>query len=131
MSPSAIAASALEQVGTPFRLYGRSPSLALDCVGLAIHAVGYLGNEQRYHLKGDYREVICSYLDKSNLLKLDGGAVPYDGDLALVGCAPRQQHLMVRAKGGWVHAHAGLGRVVHTPGDSPWPIIAIWRASGE
>jgi hypothetical protein len=38
---------------------------------------------------------------------------------------------MVRADNGWVHAHAGLGRVVHMPGMSPWPLINLWRLAGE
>ena len=29
---------------------------------------------------------------------------------------------------GFVHAHAGLRRVVEMPGESPWPIIGWWRA---
>jgi hypothetical protein len=38
---------------------------------------------------------------------------------------------MVHADNGWVHAHAGLRRVVHMPGPSPWPIIALWRFCGD
>lgn len=38
-----------------------------------------------------------------------------------------QLHLMIGTRDGIVHAHAGLGRVVLTPGPSPWPLLGAWR----
>ncbi len=48
--------------------------------------------------------------------------------LALVRPGPLQLHLMIGTGAGFVHAHAGLGRVVEMPGVSPWPVIGWWRA---
>jgi lipoprotein Spr len=50
------------------------------------------------------------------------------GDLALVRPGPLQLHLMILVPGGFVHAHAGLRRVVEMPGASPWPVMGWWRA---
>jgi hypothetical protein len=60
------------------------------------------------------------------------GLVPADrerpGDILLADSGPLQVHLMIRARCGLVHAHAGLGRVVLMPCPSPWPVRGIWRA---
>ena len=70
----------------------------------------------------------------AGLFRLDGQTVaappaaPSDpGDLALVRPGPLQLHLMIGTGAGFVHAHAGLGRVVETPGLSPWPVLGWWR----
>ena len=39
---------ALAQIGTPFRLHGRTAGVALDCVGLAAHAVAIPNPPNRY-----------------------------------------------------------------------------------
>ena len=62
---------------------------------------------------------------------LSEAATAQGGDLALVRPGPLQLHLMIVTPGGHVHAHAGLGRVVETPGASPWPVIGHWRAEQE
>ena len=49
------------------------------------------------------------------------------GDLLLLAVAADQLHLAVRTDDGFVHADARLRRVVHTPGDPPWPLIAVYR----
>jgi hypothetical protein len=36
-------------------------------------------------------------------------------------------HLGVRTDQGFVHAHAGIGRVVETPGAPEWPVLAVYR----
>ena len=53
---------------------------------------------------------------------------PAAGDLVLLKSGPAQCHLAVMTAAGFVHAHAGVGRVVETPGPSPWPVLAIWEA---
>lgn len=53
------------------------------------------------------------------------------GDILAVRTAPRQLHLMIAADGGFIHAHAGLRRVVLTPAPSPWPVIGQWRFIGD
>lgn len=118
-------------IGVPFRLHGRSEA-GLDCVGLAAVALG--------------REAPCAYgLRSGDVARAEGWlraaglqlvtfARPGDlalvrpGDLALVRSGPLQLHLMIGTGAGFVHAHAGLGRVVEMPGVSPWPVIGWWRA---
>jgi cell wall-associated NlpC family hydrolase len=130
MTPDQIAARALQQIGTPFRLFGRTPEVALDCVGLVSLATG-ISDDWRYALKGDYRQMVSCALEQNGICECTAVAAPENGDIALVQCASRQQHLMIRANDGWVHAHAGLGRVVHTPGNSPWPIVTLWRVKWQ
>ena len=126
-----IAAHAMSQIGTPFRLHGRIPGVALDCVGLAAFAIGAKDVPRTYSLKGVKCDYILSYMDSIGLLSLVPAARICDGDVAIVACSPRQFHLMIRAADGWVHSHAGLRSVVHTPGASPWPIVAMRRMIGD
>ena len=54
------------------------------------------------------------------------------GDLLLVNPGPAQVHLLVFAgTRGFIHAHAGLGRVVRTPAPCPWSIAIIWRLAAD
>jgi murein DD-endopeptidase / murein LD-carboxypeptidase len=131
MAGDTAAARALQQVGTPFRVHGRQPRLALDCVGLAAYALQLRDVPSDYSLKGSYLDTINSCLQSVAATRISTAFTPRNGDVALVQCAPRQHHLMIQAAYGWVHAHAGLRRVVHMPGASPWPIIALWRICGE
>jgi len=41
---------------------------------------------------------------------------------------PAQIHLAIAAEGGgWIHAHAGLRRVVHQTELPPGPVLGQWR----
>jgi murein DD-endopeptidase / murein LD-carboxypeptidase len=127
----AIAARAMTQIGTPFRLHGRTPGVALDCVGLAAYAIGAGKVVRGYSLKGMKLNFILSYMDSIGLHSLARSTRICDGDIAIAACSPQQFHLMVRAANGWVHSHAGLRKVVHTPGITPWPIVAMRRMIGD
>lgn len=48
------------------------------------------------------------------------------GDLLLVESGPGQLHAVILTEEGYLHAHAGLRRVVETPGPVPWPILSAW-----
>jgi murein DD-endopeptidase / murein LD-carboxypeptidase len=126
-----IAARALAQIGTPFRHFGRTPHVALDCVGLPLLAIGSDDKGWRYSLKGDYCDTISAYFVTNGFIPANSMEPAAAGDIALVRCGPTNQHLMIRAREGWVHAHAGLCRVVHMPGQSAWPLMALWRLAGE
>ncbi|MFM2409235.1 MAG: hypothetical protein RL481_63 [Pseudomonadota bacterium] len=130
MTGSDVAARALSQLGTPFRLHGRQANVALDCVGLAAHAFDVREFPNDYGLKGDLSDLHFSYLEQVGLRRISLDAKPIGGDLAIVAPSICQLHLMIHASDGWVHGHAGLRRVVHTPGQSPWPILALWRMKG-
>ena len=119
---SAIAAAAVAAVGTRFRLHGRGAE-GLDCVGLvalALRAGGYAGAvPSGYSLRGgDW-----GLLDR--LLVRVVEAEP--GDVLLMAVGSGQIHLGIRTAGGFVHADAGLRRVVERPGMPPWPLIGVWR----
>lgn len=116
--------AALGAVGARFRLHGREPATGLDCVGLAalaMRAGGYEGEVPTgYALRGgDPVAVLDAWLARA-----DGRVV---GDLLLFRPGPGQAHLAVRTARGFVHADAGLRRVVERPGKDPWPLMAAWR----
>jgi len=52
---------------------------------------------------------------------------PAPGDVLLMAAGPGQVHVGIRTATGFVHADAGLRRVVERPGMPPWPVIGVWR----
>lgn len=119
---SAISDAAVAAVGTRFRLHGRGAD-GLDCVGLvalALRAGGYGGAVPTgYSLRGgDW-----SLLDRVLVRVVE--AEP--GDVLLMAAGPGQIHFGIRTVAGFVHADAGLRRVVERPGMPPWPILGVWR----
>jgi len=122
MSGEGIVAAARALVGAPFRLHGRSRD-GIDCVGLAAVATGR-EPPCAYGLRSGDAARAERWLREAGLRAVAGGAA---GDVALVRPGPMQLHLMIATGTGFVHAHAGLGRVVETPGPSPWPVLGWWR----
>lgn len=118
---------ALTLVGTPFRPQGRNPTDGLDCVGLCLSAYRIPAEAIRrdYRLRGDHRqEVLAALLPWfRRITRRERRA----GDLLLLAVAPDQLHLAIQTKHGFVHADAGLRRVVETPGEPEWPMIAAYR----
>jgi hypothetical protein len=49
------------------------------------------------------------------------------GDVMLMSLGPQRMHLGVRTDAGFVHAHAGIRRVVETPGVPEWRLVAAYR----
>lgn len=119
----ALAAQAL--VGVRFRLHGRDPAAGLDCVGLvaaALQAVAPAG----YGLRNRDISGPMAYATTAGLTETSGDIAP--GDVLLVRCGAVQHHLLIAGPGGgFIHAHAGLRRVVATPGPLPWPLERHWR----
>ena len=113
-------------IGTRFRLQGRSAD-GLDCVGVAIATFGVpVGDVRRdYRIRGDHeaemRAGLAAHFRRVRL------AERRPGDLILMRVAKDQVHLGVCTDGGFVHAHAGLRRVVETPGIPEWPLVAVYR----
>lgn len=130
-----IVAAARALVGVRFRLHGRCPASGMDCVGLvaaALEGGGLAGVRAAapcgYRLRGGRVEDHVAALRAAGLIPVDDER---PGDVLLVRAGVAQFHLMV-ATGigdgvGYVHAHAGLGRVVEMPGRSPWPVLGRWR----
>lgn len=123
-----VVAQARALIGVPFRLHGRSEA-GLDCVGLAALAFGRAGHRgtapDAYGLRSGDVGRIERWLAAAGLRRVAQGRA---GDLALVRPGPLHLHLMIGTDDGFVHAHAGIGRVVETPGPSPWPVLGWWRA---
>lgn len=125
-----VAAHALALVGCPFRLRGREPDTGLDCIGLAIVALRRAGlpliAPAAYGLRNRTVEAHLAFMAQPGLQPANGAARP--GDLLLVLAGPAQHHLVIAApEGNYVHAHAGLGRVVVSPAPLLWPVVAHWR----
>lgn len=127
---AALAVAAERLVGVPFRLHGRDPERGLDCVGLVAAALAATGRVVRaptgYRLRPGCIDGFLEAAERSGLIDAEGPAAP--GDVLLVRAGPAQPHLVVAASwGDFVHAHAGLGRVVLTPPPLGWPVERRWR----
>ncbi|MFZ2995091.1 peptidoglycan endopeptidase [Sphingobium sp.] len=118
-----VVARARAIVGAPFRLHGRCAVQGVDCVGLAMLALGRDGPDA-YGLRMRDVARAAGWLRAAGLRAVE---VAMPGDVLLVRPGPLQLHLMICVPGGFIHAHAGLRRVVEMPGASPWPVAGCWR----
>jgi hypothetical protein len=120
------AARARALVGTRFRPQGRSED-GLDCVGVVIATFGIAADQVRrdYRLRGNDPQELRDELDRHfrRVPKTQLRA----GDVMVLVPGERQLHLAVRTPDGFVHADARIRRVVETPGEPHWPLIAIYR----
>lgn len=130
-NPAAIARMAVQLCGTDFRLHGRSVDYGLDCIGLAAQCLGAADMTcdipNGYSIRGGSAEQISEVMTLAGFTALPQSTPLCEGDIALARPSPVQWHLMIKTEGGFVHAHAGLGQVVFTPGPSQWPIEHIYR----
>lgn len=114
--------------GAPFRPQGRDPATGLDCVGLVWAAYADAGRMLRppagYPLRGWRRERIEASLGAAGFGEVDDRR---DGDVLLIALAAGQFHLGVLGPASFVHAHAGLRRVVETPFDGAIIAATRWR----
>jgi cell wall-associated NlpC family hydrolase len=122
-----LARAAAALVGVPWRLHGRDPATGLDCIGLLGAALGQDdGLPTGYPLR--LRRLAGWLPDPASLgfVPACGGAHP--GDVVLLRLGPAQHHLGIAADpSGWIHAHAGLRRVVHQPQLPAGEWIGHWR----
>lgn len=128
----AVARAAQALIGARFRLHGRDPATGLDCVGVAALALKDAGHEaappQGYALRGGDAAGWSRALDAAGLRRAGSARA---GDLMLLSTGPGQAHLAVWTGRGFVHADAGLRRVVETPGWPRWSLIGLWRAGED
>ena len=130
MSGAALARVAEALVGAPFRLHGRDPASGLDCVGLLVAALAAIGRHppapRAYGLRNRDIGSALAFVPGMGLADICGATLP--GDVLLVRAGPLQDHLLIAAAGSrFIHAHAGLRRVVATPGPLAWPLLRHWR----
>ena len=130
MTGDDLAAAALSLVGTPYRLHGRHPAVGLDCLGLfsaAVEICGISGHlPQGYGLRLTNLPAIAPYAAEMGF----AAAVPPEqpGDVVFVCPGPAQLHLLIAAGNGqYVHAHAGLRRVVVSGWTKIWQTQSLWR----
>jgi murein DD-endopeptidase / murein LD-carboxypeptidase len=121
-----VVARARGLVGVRFRAQGRDPAYGLDCLGLALAAYAIPSEAVRrdYRLRGDHkREVLAGATGFRRVSRAQRRA----GDLLLLEARAGQTHLAVWTGDGFVHADARLGKVVETPGEPGWPVVAVLR----
>lgn len=127
----ALAKAAESLIGCRFRLHGRDPETGLDCIGVLSAALTMLGRDAKFPT--GYRLRTERYADLAAVAARHG-FVPADerirpGDVLFTRPGPAQLHLLIAATRTmhFVEAHAGLGRVVMSPGPLADPILQKWR----
>lgn len=127
---SGLAAAALALVGTRFRLNGRDPGSGLDCLGVVAASLAAVGRPaplpRQFSLRCRGEPDVEALVAPTGLVPACGAVAA--GDVLLVRCSPVQLHLLVAtAPDRYVHAHAGLRRVVLGPRDPAWAVARHWR----
>jgi hypothetical protein len=126
----AFAEAAAGFIGAPFSLHGRHRATGLDCVGLVVAALKEIGREVEvptdYGLRNSSIDRFLPALGRAGFAPCDQCLA--SGDLLLVQTGPAQFHLLVAASpSGFIHAHAGLRRIVATPAPLAWPETGRWH----
>ncbi|ANY18809.1 NlpC/P60 family protein [Tsuneonella dongtanensis] len=130
MTGADVAAAAARLEGAPFRLHGRDPATGLDCVGVVVAAFAACGvrlaGPVGYGLHNSGITRWLGLAEEAGFVEASGD--PRPGDIILVRPGPGQHHLLITLPAGrFLHAHAGLRRVVVQPGPLGWPVVKRWR----
>ena len=133
---AAFAAAAEGLCGVPFRLHGRDPATGLDCVGLVAAALERCGcavvAPEGYALRALSVAPLLGFAARNGFAALDPLAPGQPGDLLLLRLSAIQAHLaIVLDHHRFVHAHAGLGKVVIGSGALPGSVYARWRLTAK
>ena len=120
-----VARRARSLVGTAYRPKGRDAD-GLDCVGVAAFALALPAAEvpPAYARRTIVPDALNAGLRACGLRPRRDVA---PGDLLVFETGLQQLHLGIATGGAFVHADAGLGRVVERPFPAPWPLAGIWR----
>ena len=129
---TAFAAAAAALGGVPFRLHGRDPATGLDCVGLVVAALERCGRRavapEGYALRALSVTPLLGFAERNGFAAAELLAPGQAGDLVLLRPSTIQAHLaVVLDDDHFVHAHAGLGKVVIGQGALPGETSARWR----
>ncbi len=125
-----IAQAALALVGGPFRLHGRDPTSGLDCLGVVAVALESASISVQlpcdYTLKNRSASRALTVARDLGLIAVEGK--PSAGDVVLLRVGTAQLHFaLCAAPLGFVHAHAGLRKVVLSPTLPEGNIVGHWR----
>jgi cell wall-associated NlpC family hydrolase len=128
MSGAALAAAAEQLLGVRFRLHGRDPGTGLDCIGVLAAALAAIGRPALlptgYALRSRTLPSLEPIVAACGFAACEGAVLP--GDVLMLRTGPCQHHLAIAVRGGFVHAHAGLRRVVIAPSLDE-PVVGRWR----
>lgn len=129
-----LASAALALIGAPYRLHGRNPATGLDCIGLLDAALRACSKASRlptgYRLRSRVVPEVSGLAGSHGFTSVAGPTAV--GDVLLVRTGPCQLHLLIAADARrFVHAHAGLRRVVCDQVPETWPILHHWRLARE
>lgn len=123
----ALAAEAL--VGARFRLHGRALATGLDCLGVLVAAFAACGRALAlptgYTLRLQEPRGMDALAEAAGLAEAEEAIEP--GDVLMLRVGPGQYHAAIAVCAGHVHAHAGLRRVVLTPGRPAGTLLRHWR----
>ncbi len=130
MTGAELARAASALCGAPFRLNGRDPERGLDCIGLLELALRRAGRNitlpRGYSLRLTNPQ---AWLPDPAACGFVLASLPFQpGDVVLLRMGHAQVHLAIAGLAGtWVHAHAGLRRVVVSPALPASEVIGHWR----
>ena len=129
-TPLRLARAAETLEGTPFRLHGRDPATGLDCIGLLGAAMARAG--QPICLPSGYPwrlRDLSRWLPSPQSCGFSvARSAVRPGDCVILQPGPAQFHLAIALRDDrWIHAHAGLRRVVISAELPAGPIAAHWR----
>lgn len=129
MTPAALAEAAEALIGTRFRLHGRNPSTGLDCIGLFAAAMAAAGPGCSVPTGYPLRMLdVARWLPDPAGFGLGDAESPFKpGDVVMLRPSVGQFHLAIAGQTGWVHAHAGLRRVVRQPNLPSGHLVHHWR----
>ena len=130
MKRARLARAAQQLVGTHFRLHGRDPQTGLDCIGLLAAAMARAGQPIAVPTGYPLRlRDLAQWLPLPADLGFALAEPPYQsGDVVMVQPGPAQFHLAIADPAlGWIHAHAGLRRVVRDAALPTGTPLHHWR----
>lgn len=130
MNGLTLAEAAAGLAGVPFRLHGRDPRHGLDCIGLFSAAMARCGVAVRVPAGYALRlSQPARWMPDPAAYGFVTAQAPYaPGDVVMLSPGPAQLHLAIRsAHAGWIHAHAGLRKVVIQPCLPQGQVLGHWR----
>ncbi len=124
-----LAKAAEALVGTRFRLHGRDPATGLDCIGLLAAAMAALGRAIAVPTGYSLRlSGLTQWLPDPATMGFTVTDTPSrPGDVVMLRLGAGQFHLAIAGNQCWVHAHAGLRRVVRQPDLPSGELLHHWR----
>ncbi|MCC6926109.1 hypothetical protein [Novosphingobium sp.] len=130
MTPRRLAREAERLVGRPFRLHGRDLKGGVDCIGLFALAMARGGCPVAVPTGYPLRlSDLDRWLPDAASCGFGPAQLPYaPGDVVMLQAGPAQFHLAIADRTlGWIHAHAGLRRVVRDAEIPAGTLVHHWR----